>query len=153
LEANLLVQLELYLPHLLNRQDKTTMKASIETREPFLDPDLVELALNLPLELRVEPEPKALLRELGRRHLPPEIAARTKGGFGWDYNSYLLPAARPEFLADGALRELRAIDRAGWSALVGAPGVWQLPLWTAEIWLRTVIGGQSSAAVDAELWR
>jgi asparagine synthase (glutamine-hydrolysing) len=153
LEANLLTQLELYLPHLLNRQDKTTMKASIETREPFLDPELVELAVNLPLELRVEPEPKALLRELGRRHLPPEIASRTKGGFGWDYNSYLLPAARPEFIVDGALRELRGIDRGRWSAVIAEPGVWQLPLWTAEIWLRTLIDGQSTAVVDAELWR
>jgi asparagine synthase (glutamine-hydrolysing) len=153
LEANLLAQLELYLPHLLNRQDKTTMKASVETREPFLDPDLVELALNLPLELRLEPEPKTLLRELGRRHLPAEIASRTKGGFGWDYNRYLLPATRPEFLLDGALRDLRGADRERWSALITDPGIWQLPLWTAEIWMRTVIDGQSTAAVDSELWR
>ncbi|MFL5871243.1 MAG: asparagine synthase (glutamine-hydrolyzing) [Solirubrobacterales bacterium] len=153
LEANLLCQLELYLPHLLNRQDKTTMKASVETREPFLDPDLVELAVNLPLELRVEPEPKAILRELGRRHLPPEITERTKGGFGWDYARYLSPAARPEFLIDGALRELRGIDRERWSALVASTEVWQLPLWTAEIWMRTVIGGQSTERVEAELWR
>jgi asparagine synthase (glutamine-hydrolysing) len=38
LAAALLGDLLLYLPHLLNRQDKTTMLASVETRLPFLDP-------------------------------------------------------------------------------------------------------------------
>ena len=48
LEAALLGDLSTYLPHLLNRQDKNTMQASIETRVPFLDPAVVALALNLP---------------------------------------------------------------------------------------------------------
>ncbi|MEA2478722.1 MAG: hypothetical protein QOJ07_644, partial [Thermoleophilaceae bacterium] len=53
LEAGLLADLGTYLPHLLNRQDKNTMQRSIETRVPFLDPGVVSLALNLPLEARV----------------------------------------------------------------------------------------------------
>jgi asparagine synthase (glutamine-hydrolysing) len=56
LEAALLTDLNGYLPHLLNRQDKNTMQHSIETRVPFLDPAVVSLAVNLPLETRVEPE-------------------------------------------------------------------------------------------------
>ena len=51
LEAVLLVR---PLPHLLSRQDKNTMQASIETRVPFLDP-LSALALSLPLEARTRP--------------------------------------------------------------------------------------------------
>ena len=129
------------------------MKASVETREPFLDPDLVALALNLPLELRVEPRPKTILREIGRRHLPASIPDRGKAGFGWDYERYLLPAARPEFLAEGALRELHGASRGEWATITAAPGVWQLPLWTAEIWLRALIEGQSNARIEAELWR
>jgi len=49
LEAELLRELSTYLPHLLNRQDKNTMQASIETRVPFLDPHLAALAVCLPL--------------------------------------------------------------------------------------------------------
>ena len=44
LEAALLGDLGTYLPHLLNRQDKNTMQHSIETRVPFLDPDVVALS-------------------------------------------------------------------------------------------------------------
>ena len=38
----------LYLPHLLNRDDRMTMMRSVEARMPFLDPELAGLALNLP---------------------------------------------------------------------------------------------------------
>jgi len=87
LEAALLADLRLYLPHLLNRQDKNTMQRSIETRVPFLDPSLVRFVVNLPLETRVEPERKGLRRELGSRVLPAEVASRRKVGFGFDVDA------------------------------------------------------------------
>ncbi len=118
LEAELLRELSTYLPHLLNRQDKNTMQASIETRVPFLDPNLAALALCLPLEARMEPGRKGLLRDLADRRLPREVARRQKRGFGFDVRRYIEPSARPEFLLDGALRELLAVDRKRWSAAV-----------------------------------
>jgi len=153
LEAHLLSLLETYLPHLLNRQDKTTMKASVETREPFLDPDLVSLAVNLPLESRLQPERKAILRRLACRHLPDGIASRPKVGFGFDLSTYLVDAARPEFLIDGMLREQQGTSRSEWQRMIRRPGAWQLPLWTGEIWVRLFLAGQSSQAVAGELWR
>ena len=104
LEASLLSDLSLYLPHLLNRQDKSTMLRSIETRVPFLDPDLVQLCVNLPLEVRIGGERKAALRRLGRLYLPAEVSARPKVGFGFDVKRYIEGAARPEFLLDGHLK-------------------------------------------------
>lgn len=151
LEALLLLLLGNYLPHLLNRQDKSTMKASIETREPFLDPELVALALNLPLELRIAERPKAVLRRIAKRHLPAAIGEREKVGFGFDYGRYLADRARPGFLADGMLRELQGVPAERWRAMIAEPA-WPLPLWTAEIWMRLMIGGDSVAAVEAELW-
>jgi asparagine synthase (glutamine-hydrolysing) len=151
LEAGLAADLSNYLPHLLNRQDKTTMRHSIETRVPFLDPEVVAVALNMPLEQRVEPERKAPLRELGRRLLPASVVAREKVGFGFDVGRYLGGAVREEFLRDGRLREELGIASAEWERRVPAMSASLGPV-TAEIWLRTVAGGELPDAVHAELW-
>jgi asparagine synthase (glutamine-hydrolysing) len=154
LEAGLLGDLGTYLPHLLNRQDKNTMQRSIETRTPFLDPAVVELALNLPLEARLEPRRKGILRELGARHLPKGIAQRPKLGFGFDVRRYLQPAAKREFLLEGALREELGVDAAAWRAVVDqAESHLALRLWSGEIWCRSFLGGEDDAAVEGALWR
>ena len=155
LEAELLRELSTYLPHLLNRQDKNTMQASIETRVPFLDPDVAALALCLPLEARMEPGRKGVLRDLADRHLPREVARRRKRGFGFDVRRYIEPAARPEFLADGALRDLLGVERDRWAAATApAPSAAQaLRLWSGEVWCRAVLEGQSTDDVAAALWR
>ncbi|HEX8742400.1 MAG TPA: asparagine synthase (glutamine-hydrolyzing) [Thermoleophilaceae bacterium] len=151
LEAGLAADLSTYLPHLLNRQDKATMRHSVETRVPFLDPDVVALALNMPLERRVEPERKAPLRELGRRLLPAGVVAREKVGFGFDVARYLGGAVREDFLRDGLLREALGVARADWDARVPAMCCALGPL-TAEIWLRAVARGEPVGAVQAVLW-
>jgi len=154
LEAGLLGDLGTYLPHLLNRQDKNTMQSSIETRVPFLDPGVVGLALNLPLEARVEPRRKGVLRDIARAHLPPEIAARRKVGFGFDVGAYLGPAADPGFLAGGMLREELEVPAAAWrESLRLATGHEVLRLWTAEVWCRLFLGRETVATVEAALWR
>ena len=153
LEAGLLGDLGVYLPHLLNRQDKNTMQRSIETRVPFLDPTLVALALNLPLEVRVEPRRKGVLRDIARRLLPAEIADRRKLGFGFDAASYILPSARPEFLRDGMLREEIGVPEPAWrDAVAMARGHDVLRLWTAEIWCRLFLEARPVEQVEEELW-
>jgi asparagine synthase (glutamine-hydrolysing) len=154
LEAALLGDLGTYLPHLLNRQDKNTMQHSIETRVPFLDPDVVALALDLPLEARATPERKGVLRDLARIHLPRGVANRTKLGFGFDVRRYLRGAARPEFLADGRLRETLGVPAEEWSAAVAdLSSAHALRLWTGEVWCRLFLEGEDDAAVEAALWR
>jgi asparagine synthase (glutamine-hydrolysing) len=154
LEAALLADLSTYLPHLLNRQDKNTMQASIETRVPFLDPAVVALALNLPLEARTLPLRKGVLRDLGAAHLPPRVARRAKVGFGFDVRRYLDGAVRPEFLLDGALREAFGQPREAWAAVVGRPASAQaLRLWSGEVWARLFVNGAGEEAVARELWR
>jgi asparagine synthase (glutamine-hydrolysing) len=154
LAAELLRELGTYLPHLLNRQDKAAMQCSVETREPFLDRELVALALNLPLEVRMEPQRKAVLREIADRYLPAAISRRPKYGFGFDTRAYFEEAARPEFLLDGALRDVLEAPREGWAAAVARADESQLmTLWTGEVWHRLTIGAQPVAAVERELWR
>ncbi|HVE67624.1 MAG TPA: asparagine synthase (glutamine-hydrolyzing) [Solirubrobacteraceae bacterium] len=154
LEAALLGDLSTYLPHLLNRQDKNTMQASIETRVPFLDPAVVALALNLPIEARTRPLRKGVLRDLGAAHLPARVSRRAKVGFGFDVRRYLDGAARPEFLADGALRDVFGLTRDDWAAVVaGAGPPHALRLWSGEAWWRLFIDGAEPDTVTRDLWR
>jgi asparagine synthase (glutamine-hydrolysing) len=155
LEGGLAWDLATYLPHLLNRQDKSTMQSSVETRVPFLDPEVVRVALNMPLEQRVEPDAKQVLRDIAQRVLPPGVAQRPKVGFGFEVDRYLGGgAARPEFLAGGRLREVLGVaDRDQWRARVaGAAGQSALLLWTAEIWCRQFLDGDGDQAVAEALW-
>jgi asparagine synthase (glutamine-hydrolysing) len=153
-EAGLLAELSQYLPHLLNRQDKSTMQHSIETREPFLDPELVALAVNLPLERRVRPERKALLRDVALRHIPEEIVRRPKVGFGFDVRGYIEPAARPEFLHAGRLTEMFEMEPAAMAEVAAAAqSHGTLLLWTGEIWARLFLDGASRGEVADALWR
>ncbi len=67
-----------YLP----KVDLATMGASLEGRCPFLDFDLVELAMRMPQKVRFRGgRPKGLLRELARRYLPAAGVDRRKQGF------------------------------------------------------------------------
>jgi len=154
LEAELLRELDAYLPHILNRLDKCTMQSSVETREPYLDSELVALALNLPIDVRMDPQRKAVLREVARRHIPDEIIRRPKYGFGFDVRRYLEGSVRPEFLLDGVLRDLMEAPREDWaSALETNENLTQvLALWTGEIWARLVLEGKQVAEVERELW-
>lgn len=72
-----------YLPgDLLRKVDTASMTAGVEVRCPFLDNQVVDAALATPIRTLMRGNsPKALLRELAARHLPPEIAARPKQGF------------------------------------------------------------------------
>jgi asparagine synthase (glutamine-hydrolysing) len=143
------------LPLLLNRMDKNAMQSSVEARIPFLDPQLVSLVLNLPLEHRVGPEPKGVLRDVGARHLTPQVARRPKQvGLECDMRRYLLAGARPEFLKQGALREALGIEHQRWQAIVSRCGEDNaLSLWTAEIWCRLMLDDQPRACVESELWK
>ncbi len=94
-----------FLHGLLLVEDKLSMAHSVETRVPFLDNDLVDFAMRLPVSLKLanlgevvrmnENEPgskevkyfertndgKLLLRNVMARYIPPEVANGEKQGF------------------------------------------------------------------------
>ncbi|PXY32288.1 asparagine synthase (glutamine-hydrolyzing) [Prauserella muralis] len=74
------------LHHLnLQRCDRASMAFGLEAREPFLDRDVIELALSIPPEHKmIGPgiEEKKLLREAFEGWLPDEILHRGKEQFG-----------------------------------------------------------------------
>ncbi|HVH68732.1 MAG TPA: asparagine synthase (glutamine-hydrolyzing) [Gemmatimonadales bacterium] len=82
LDRLLYVDTKTYLHELLMKQDQMSMAASIESRVPFLDHELVEFAAGLPVRLKLRGSTtKRILRESMKGVLPPEILARPKMGF------------------------------------------------------------------------
>ena len=79
-----------YLPcDIMTKVEMASMRWSLETRSPILDPNVVELALATPLAYKLRGRVgKLLLREACRDLIPPEIDARPKTGFGVPLDSW-----------------------------------------------------------------
>jgi asparagine synthase (glutamine-hydrolysing) len=74
--------LQTYLIELLMKQDQMSMAASIESRVPFLDDELVEHVVRTPVQFKIRGlTTKAILREALRDRVPREILRRRKLGF------------------------------------------------------------------------
>lgn len=73
-----------YLPgDVLTKVDVCSMAASLEVRNPFLDPEVSKFARSLPVEFKIQGgRRKRILGDAFRRELPPGLAARRKRGFG-----------------------------------------------------------------------
>ncbi|MFL6274130.1 MAG: asparagine synthase (glutamine-hydrolyzing), partial [Blastocatellia bacterium] len=82
LDQLLAADLKTYLHELLMKQDQMSMAASIESRVPFLDHQLVEFACRLPERMKLRGmETKHILRQAMKKVLPVEILRRRKMGF------------------------------------------------------------------------
>lgn len=74
---------EAYLLSILNRQDKMSMAASLESRVPFLDNEMIDLAGSLPQTHKQSlRHRKRVLKDVALRYLPRQIVERRKSGFG-----------------------------------------------------------------------
>ena len=155
LEAALMDHMDFTLCFLLNRMDRNVMQRSVEARVPLLEPALVELVMDLPLEARVGPWSKGILRDVARRLLPRSIAHRPKiYGMDFEAGSWIEQSARPEFLRDGILREALRLSREQFEPVLdGAIDRLRLRLWSAEVWARSVFAGHSSSQIEQALWR
>src|SRR5205085_598862 len=75
---------------ILVKVDRAAMNVSLETRMPFLDPEVIELAWRLPLNLKIrEGKTKWILRQVLYRHVPPALIERPKMGFGIPLGAWL----------------------------------------------------------------
>lgn len=68
---------------LLMRVDKMTMGVSLESRVPFLDHKMVELAMSIPAQMKTQHgNLKYMLKQAVRGLIPDQIIDRKKQGFG-----------------------------------------------------------------------
>ena len=152
LDRLLYTDMKTYLVELLMKQDQMSMAASIESRVPFLDHQLVEFAAGLPARMKLRGlTTKWVLREAVRDLLPPAILTRKKMGFPVPFGDWIQgkwndvardvlldTRSRQRGIIDaGAVGRLLAAQAAGISD--GADAVWSLL--NLELWYRTHIDG------------
>jgi asparagine synthase (glutamine-hydrolysing) len=91
LNRQLYADLSLYLADdILVKVDRMSMATSLETRAPFLDADVMELAFSMPGDLKIrDGERKWILKRAMRDVLPREILTRKKEGFSIPMKNWL----------------------------------------------------------------
>jgi asparagine synthase (glutamine-hydrolysing) len=101
-----------YLPaDILTKVDRMSMAASLETRAPLLDHKFVELAVTLPVEMKLQRKtPKYILRKLAERMgVPREVLYRRKQGFALPLVHWMRSEMRNEISA--LLLDSRTLQR------------------------------------------
>lgn len=88
--AIILDNLLTFLNILLYTADRMGMLSSVENRFPFIENNLIDFALNLPLEFKVDYRTnKKILKLVAQRYIPKEIIDRPKRGFPTPVESYI----------------------------------------------------------------
>ena len=76
-----------FMPTLLERKDRMTMRESVEARVPFADTKLIEYLWNLPWEYKYHNnQEKGILRDAYKNLLPQEITNRKKNPYPKTHN-------------------------------------------------------------------
>ena len=93
---------------ILVKVDRMSMATSLETRAPFLDVNMMELAYSIPSELKIRNgERKYILKQALRDVLPTGILRRPKEGFSIPMKNWLRGDLAP------IMRDLLAPERIG----------------------------------------
>jgi len=154
--------LQTYLQELLMKQDQMSMAASIESRVPFLDDELLQYVAAMPARFKLQGwTTKAVLRAAVRGLVPPSILTRKKLGFPVPLGRWLREGFWPvveEFVLGGRARERRLFDQAALQQLAAehrsgasehGDRLWLLI--NLEIWQRVFCEGEDPATIMGPL--
>ncbi len=129
---------------ILQKVDRAAMAVSLETRVPFLDADVVDLACRTPPSMKVrDGRGKWLVREVLYRHVPREMIDRPKTGFSIPLDDWLrgpLKEWASDLLAPDRLRRQGLFDVSRVSAVLDEHrrghnrGYWLWNVLMAQAW-------------------
>ncbi len=93
--------LKVYLPTLLNQEDRMSMGHSIESRTPMCDNELLDLSLRIPLDLKLmQRNLKAIIKEALKPYLPEILYRLDKRGFPTPFSLWYRREPLKTFMKD-----------------------------------------------------
>ena len=127
IEKMMLIDSLYYLPDdILVKVDRASMAVGLETRAPFLSPELITFAWQLPQSMKIQNGTgKRILKTLLHRYVPKELVDRPKMGFGVPLDSWLRGPLKE--WADSLLNE-KALQASGLLQGVPVQEKWQAHL-------------------------
>ena len=148
-ERMMFLDMATYLPDdILVKVDRASMAASLETRVPFLDHRVVELALRIPVDQKiVGNRGKEVLRKILYKYVPKKLIDRPKQGFGIPLGEWLRGPLREwaedliskERLSKEGFFEVEMIHER-WNEHLSGKRNWEQSLWSVlmfQSWLES----------------
>ncbi|NJN47498.1 MAG: N-acetylglutaminylglutamine amidotransferase [Candidatus Competibacteraceae bacterium] len=136
----------------VKRVDNMTMAWGLEARVPFLDHEVVELALRMPPAFKIRDGGKTILKQIARGRLPDAIIERPKGYFPMPALKYV----RGEFLSfmadilnSRACRERGLLQRNHVDHLLADPEAHFTRLQGSKLWHLALLESWLQLNVDA----
>jgi asparagine synthase (glutamine-hydrolysing) len=135
-----MVYLDLMTYHpddILQKVDRAAMSVNLETRVPYLDHNLVEFIMRLPLDMKIRNgSSKWILRQVLYRHVPQQLMDRPKMGFAVPVGDWIKSSMR-EWTEE--LVNKKKIEQEGYFNAQAVGEMWQQHLsekfnYTHELW-------------------